>query len=145
VVEVGRPRGPVARSPSGRLAWRVAPSTRMASRARLRRLHDASNEMSASLDRGHRLRTAVQSARDLLTADAAAVFLPNDEGDALVIRAHDGLSASYVAGQRLPIDEVRAQVRAAGEHVILDMPSGSVGDHALIQAEGLAKLLSIPL
>ena len=117
----------------------------MASRARLRRLHDANNEMSASLDLGHRLRTAVKSARDLLTADAAAVFLPNDEGDALVIRAHDGLSASYVAGQRLPIDEVRAQVRAAGEHVILDMPSGSVGDHALIQAEGLAKLLSIPL
>jgi len=117
----------------------------MASRARLRRLHDANNEMSASLDLGHRLRTAVKSARDLLTADAAAVFLPDDEGDALVIRAHDGLSESYVAGQRLPIDEVRAQVRAAGEHVILDMPSGSVGDHALIQAEGLAKLLSIPL
>src|SRR5438067_10966030 len=117
----------------------------MASRARLRRLHDANNEMSASLDLGHRLRTAVKSARDLLTADAAAVFLPDDEGDALVIRAHDGLSESYVAGQRLPIDEVRAQVRAAGEHIILDMPSGSVGDHALIQAEGLAKLLSIPL
>src|SRR5437667_2610164 len=117
----------------------------MASRARLRRLHDANNEMSASLDLGHRLRSAVKSARDLVHGDAAAVFLPNEDGDALVIRAHDGLSASYAARQRLPMDEVRAQVRAAGEHVILDMPSGSVGDHALIRAEGLAKLLSIPL
>ena len=117
----------------------------MASRARLRRLHDANDEIFASLDLEHRLRIAVKSARDLVPADAAAVFLPNDEGDALVVRAHAGLSASYAAGQRLPTDEVRAQFRAAGEHVILDMPSGSIGDHALIEAEGLAKLLSIPL
>src|SRR2546423_5867573 len=117
----------------------------MASRARLRRLHDANDEMFGSLDLGHRLRTAVKSARDLLSADAAAVFLPNEGGNELVIHAQDGLSASYAARQRLPMDEVRAQVRAAGEHVILDMPSGSVGDHALIEAEGFAKLLSIPL
>jgi signal transduction histidine kinase len=117
----------------------------MANPARLRRLHDANDEIFASLNLEDRLRTTAKSARDLVPADAAAVFLPNDEGDALVIRAHDGLSASYAARQRLPIEEVRAQFRAAGEHVILDMPSGSVGDHALIEAEGLAKLLSIPL
>ena len=117
----------------------------MASRARLRRLHDANDEMFRSIDLDHRLRNAVTSTRDLLPADAAAVFLPNNEGDALVIRAHDGLSESYAARQSLPIGEIRAQFRAAGEHVILDMPSGSLGDHALIKAEGLAKLLSIPL
>jgi PAS domain S-box-containing protein len=117
----------------------------MASRARLRRLHDAIDEMLASLDLDHRLRNAVTAARDLVPADAAAVFLPTREGDALVIRASDGLSKSYAAQQTLPMDEVRAQFRAAGEHVILDMPSGSVGDHALIEAEGFAKLLSIPL
>lgn len=117
----------------------------MPSRARLRRLHDANDEMFASLDLEHRLRNAVKSARDLMPADAAAVFLPNNEGDALVIRAHDGLSESYVARQRLPMDEVRAQFRAAGEHVILELPADSLGDHALIKAEGLAKLLSIPL
>src|SRR5438477_9227785 len=117
----------------------------MASRERLRRLHDANDEMVASLAPERRLRSAVKSARDLVPGDAAAVFLPNEAGDALVIRAHDGLSESYATRQKLPMDEVRAQVRAAGEHVILDMPSGSVGDHALIRAEGLAKLLSIPL
>jgi signal transduction histidine kinase len=117
----------------------------MPSRARLRRLHDANDEMFASLDLNHRLRSAVRWARDLVPADAAAVYLPNEAGDALVIRAHDGLSESYAARQSLPIDEVRAQFRAGGEHIILDIPSGSVGDHALIKAEGLAKLLSIPL
>jgi signal transduction histidine kinase len=117
----------------------------MASRARLRRLHDANDEMLASLDLDHRLRNAVKSARDLVPADAAAVFLPNDEGDALVIRAHEGLSETYVARQRLPMEELRAAFRAAGEHVLNDMPAGSVGDHALIEKEGLAKLLSIPL
>jgi signal transduction histidine kinase len=117
----------------------------MASRARLRRLHDANDVMLASLDLEHRLRNAVLSARDLVSADAAAVFLPNSDGDAFVIRAHDGLSESYAARQSLPVDEVRAQFRAAGEHVILDMPAGSVGDHSLIEAEGLAKVLSLPL
>lgn len=117
----------------------------MASRARLRRLHDANDEMMASLDLEHRLRSGVRSARDLVPADAAAVFLPDEEGDTLVIRAHEGLSAAYAARQRLPIEEVRAQFQAAGEHVVLDMPSGSVGDHDLIRAEGFAKLLSIPL
>ncbi|HVD30184.1 MAG TPA: GAF domain-containing protein, partial [Methylomirabilota bacterium] len=117
----------------------------MPSRARLRRLHDANDEMFASLDLDHRLRSAVKSARDLVPADAAAAFLPNAEGDALVVRAHDGLSQTYASRQSLPMDEVRAQFGAAGAHVILDMPSGSVGDHALIEAEGFAKLLSIPL
>ena len=117
----------------------------MPSRARLRRLHDANDEMFASLDLEHRLRIAVKSARDLVPADAAAVFLPDSDGGALVIRAHDGLSESYAARQRLPLDEVRAQFRAAGEHVILDLPADSLGDHELIKAEGLVKLLSIPL
>ena len=117
----------------------------MATHDRLRRLHDANDEMLASLDLGHRIRNAVRSARDLVPADAAAVYLPNDEGDALVIRAHEGLSETYAARQRLPIDQVRAQFRRAGEHIILEMPSDSVGNHALIEAEGLAKLLSIPL
>src|SRR5438045_9658017 len=117
----------------------------MASRARLRRLHDANDEMLVSLDLEHRLRSAVKSARDLVPADAAAVFLPNAAGDALVIRAHSGLSDNYVARQRLPLDEAQALFRASGEHVLLDMPGGSVGDHALIEAEGLAKFLAIPL
>jgi len=117
----------------------------MASGARLRRLHDANDEMIRSLDLEHRLRNAATSARELLAADAGAVFLPNNGGDAFVIWAHDGLSQSYASQQTLPAEEVRAQFRAAGEHLLLDMPAGSVGDHALIKQEGLAKALSLPL
>jgi signal transduction histidine kinase len=117
----------------------------MPSRARLRRLHDANDEMIRSLDLEHRLRNAVTSARDLVPADAAALFLPNREGDAFVIRAHDGLTQGYAAQQSLPVDQLRAQFRAAGEHAILDMPAGSVGDRELVKTEGLAKLLSLPL
>ena len=117
----------------------------MASRARLRRLHDATDELLRSLDLGHRIQNAAKAARDLVPADAAAVLLPNEEGDALVIRAQVGLSDTYAARQRIPMDEVRAQFRAAGEHVIADMPAGGLGDHTLIEAEGIAKLLSIPL
>jgi len=101
--------------------------------------------MIRSLDLEHRLRNAVIAARDLLPADAAAVFLPNSEGDAFVIRAHNGLSEGYASQQSLPVADLRAQFRAAGEHAILDMPAGSVGDHALVEAEGIAKLLSLPL
>ena len=111
----------------------------------MRRLHEANDEMFRSLDLEHRLRNAASAARELLSADAAAVFLPDDEGDTLVVRAHDGLSDRYASEQSLPMEEVRAQFRAAGEHVILDIPGGSVGDHDLIKAEGLAKVLSLPL
>src|SRR3954471_3255779 len=117
----------------------------MASRARLRRLHDANDEMIRSLDLEHRLRNAVSSARDLVPADAAAIFLPDSAGGVLVIRPHDGLSDRYASEQSLPMEEVRAQFRAAGEHLVLDIPGGSVGDRDLIKAEGLAKLLSLPL
>ena len=91
----------------------------MASRARLRRLHDAIDEMMRSLDLEHLLRNAVSSACDLVTADAAAVYLPNSEGDALVIRAHDGLSESYAARQSLPMDEVRAAVASWDDDGVL--------------------------
>jgi signal transduction histidine kinase len=101
--------------------------------------------MLRSLDLEHRLRNAATSARDLLAADAAAVFLPSGDGDAFVIRAHDGLSETYAARQHLPMEEVRAQFGAAGDHVILDLPADALGDRSLIKAEGLAMLLSIPL
>src|SRR5207244_13383483 len=91
------------------------------------------------------LLNAVKATRNPMPADASAGFQPDTEGTALVILSQEGLSESYVARQRLPIEGIRAQFRAAGEHVILDLPGGSLGDRALVTAEGLAKLLSIPL
>src|SRR5438477_248216 len=64
----------------------------MASRERLRRLHDATAEMTRSLDVGHRIRTAVRAARSLESAEAASLMLRDETSDALVISAQEGPS-----------------------------------------------------
>ena len=120
-------------------------ATHQLQQQRLRRLHDANTEMVRSLDLGHRMRNAVKALRDLVPGDAAAIFLPDENGEDLVIKAQEGLSEGYASGQRIALSEVRAQFRESGDHIVLDLPSGSVGDHKLIRSEGLAKVLSLPL
>src|SRR3989442_13654690 len=117
----------------------------MASRERLRRLHDATAEMTRSLDVGHRIRTAVRAARSLESAEAASLMLRDETSDALVISAQEGLSESYAARQRIPMDRARAAYRGPDEHIVLDLRAGPLGDAALIRAEGLAKALAVPL
>jgi signal transduction histidine kinase len=123
----------------------VPPTGPVPSRDRLRRLHDANDEMFRSLALDHRLRVVVRSARDLLDADAAAVLLPTPDRESLAIAANDGLSERYAAEQRIPMDELRASFRAAGEHLIVNLREGSLGDRELIKDERLATVLSIPL
>src|SRR3989442_8708856 len=117
----------------------------MASRERLRRLHDATAEMTRSLDVGHRIRTAVRAARSLESAEAASLMLRDKTSDALVISAQEGLSETYAARQRIPMDRARAAYRGPDEHIVLDLRAGPLGDAALIRAEGLAKALAVPL
>jgi signal transduction histidine kinase len=117
----------------------------MPSRDRLRRLHDATAEMTRSLDLSHRIRTAVRAARSLESAEAASLMLQEEKGDALVISAQEGLSEAYAARQRIPMDRARAAYRGPDEHVILDLRKGPLGDAALIRAEGLTKALAVPL
>ena len=117
----------------------------MASRERLRRLHDATAEMTRSLDVGHRIRTAVRAARSLESAEAASLMLRDETSDALVISAQEGLSESYAARQRIPMDRARAAYRGPDEHIVLDLRAGPLGEAALIRAEGLAKALAVPL
>jgi signal transduction histidine kinase len=117
----------------------------MGTRERLRALHDANAEMIRSLDLEHRVQSAVRSARKLVPADAAAILLPDDAGDVLVVRAHEGLSERYASGLRIPLAAARADYRAAGEHVVIDLLADPRGDRKLVKAEGLAKVLSIPL
>ena len=117
----------------------------MPSRDRLRRLHDATAEMTRSLDLNHRIRTAVRAARSLESAEAASLMLQDEKTDALVISSQEGLSETYAARQRIPMERARAAYRGPDEHVILDLRKGPVGDAALIRAEGLAKALAVPL
>lgn len=117
----------------------------MADRDRLRALHDATDEMLRSLELEHRAREAVRAARRLVPADAAALLLPDERGEYLVIRAQEGLSAEYTDRLRIPLDGARKQYRDAGEHLILDLPKDAIGDRELVRAEGLARALSLPL
>src|SRR2546428_566694 len=117
----------------------------MASRERLRRLHDATAEMTRSLDVGHRIRTAVRAARSLESAEAASLMLRDETSDAFVISAQEGLSETYAARQRIPMDRARAAYRGPDEHIVLDLRAGPLGDAALIRPEGLAKALAVPL
>jgi signal transduction histidine kinase len=120
-------------------------SGQMASRDRLRRLHDATAEIQRSLDLTHRLRATVVAARSLESADAASLMLRDDAEKALVIRAQEGLSETYAARQRIPFDRARAAYRGAGMHLLVDLRSEALGDRELIRAEGLARALAVPM
>jgi signal transduction histidine kinase len=117
----------------------------MASNDRLRRLHEATAEITRSLDLEHRLRAAAAAARRLQSADAAALMLRDEKTDALLIRAYEGLSDTYAARQRIPMERARAAYRGADVHVLLDLRQGALGDAELIRAEGLVRALAVPL
>jgi signal transduction histidine kinase len=117
----------------------------MASRDRLRRLHDATAEMARSLDLGHRVRAAVRAARSLESAEAASLMLQDERSDALAIVAQEGLSETYAARQRVPMDRARAAYGGPDGHLIIDLRTAALGDKNLIRAEGLAKALAVPL
>ena len=87
----------------------------------------------------------VSALKDILGADAAAVMLLDGDEKFVTIHAHVGLSEQYVKAQRLPIDRMRAAYRTPDEHIIVDLRHAPLGDRALIEREGLAKALVIPL
>jgi signal transduction histidine kinase len=117
----------------------------MASNDRLRRLHDATAEITRSLDLEHRIRTAVAAARRLESVEAAALMLHDRATDALTIRAYEGLSDAYAARQRIPMERARAAYRGADVHIVLDLGEGALGDAELIRTEGLVRALAVPL
>ena len=88
---------------------------------RLRLLHTAIAEMFASLDLDHRIRTMATAARHLQTAEASAVLLRDDDEDALVIRAHEGLSDDYAKRQRIPMAAAQASYPGPDSHIVVDL------------------------
>lgn len=112
---------------------------------RLHRLHDAVVEMLGELDLASVgdviVRTAIQSEG----VDAAALMLAHDGADELTILAQRGLSERYAAEQRVPLAAARASYADLGTHVLLDLRREGLGDRALVAAEGLAKVLAVPV
>ena len=112
---------------------------------RAKRLRRASVELLSSLDLDRVEREIVRALRDLLAADAAAVMLADAKDASLVIDAQDGLSDEYARSQRIPFDAAKRSFKGTDDHVILDLRIEGFGDRALVRAEGLAKVLAIPL
>ena len=112
---------------------------------RAKRPHRASIEPLGSLDLDRVEREIARTLRDILAADAAAVMLADSKDAFLVIDAQDGLSDEYARAQRIPFDAARGSFKGTDDHVILDLRTEGFGDKALVRAEGLARVLAIPL
>jgi signal transduction histidine kinase len=112
---------------------------------RIRILHGITTAMLRILELDRLLPEIVRSATLLETADAAAVMLVDDTGEALRIVAHDGLSEEYAAAQRIPMGVAKSLYRGFDTHVQLDLEKEPVGDPALIKREGLVGVVAMPL
>jgi signal transduction histidine kinase len=112
---------------------------------RAKRLHRASVELLGSLDLERVESEIVRALKDILRADATAVMLKDPASGSLVIRSHEGLSESYARSQRIPFEKARGSFHGTNDHVVLELPDQGFGDRRLIEAEGLAKVLAIPL
>jgi len=112
---------------------------------RVRILHGITAALLRILELDRLLPEIVRSATLLESADAASLMLVDDAGDALHIVAHNGLSDEYAAAQRIPMDRAKALYRGFDTHVEIDLTGSPVGDPALIEREGLVRVVAMPL
>jgi two-component system phosphate regulon sensor histidine kinase PhoR len=112
---------------------------------RARRLHRASVALLSGLDLERIQREVVRALRDILGADAAAVMLKDPTSRFLSIEFQEGLSDEYTRSQRVPFESAKDSFSGSDDHVILDFRTQGHGDQKLVAAEGLAKVLAIPL
>ncbi len=114
-------------------------------RHRLGRLHEVTSEMLSILDLDKLYATVAAAARSLDSADAASLMVVDHEENALVIRGYSGLSDSYAAAQRIPLESAMRHYQRPGSIVVRDLRSAPLGNPTLIRDEGLAKVLALSL
>src|SRR5258705_4810965 len=112
-------------------------------RDRLGRLHEVTSEMLGILDLDKLYATVAAAARSLDSADAASLMVVDHEENALVIRGYSGLSDSYAAAQRIPLESAMRHYQRPGSIVVRDLRSAPLGNPTLIRDEGLAKVLAL--
>lgn len=133
------------------MSWRSSSPSRRAPDAdvpeatRLRRLHDALAALHGELDISRVADAIVRTAVDSPGVDAAALMLAEEGSDELRIVAQRGLSERYAAEQRIPLAGARASYPDLTEPAILELPGEAKGDRALVEAEGLARVLAVPV
>lgn len=108
-------------------------------------LHTATAALAAAPDASTLLEEIARQAADLIDAPAACLFLR--DGDVFVPRAGCGLSAEYLATQRLKAALVDAAWQALGGQpiAVFDLQVVPFGNPELIAAERLRSALAAPL
>ncbi|MGH2499278.1 MAG: ATP-binding protein, partial [Candidatus Limnocylindria bacterium] len=76
-------------------------------------------------------------------ADAAALLLVDESGEALRVRAHVGLPELYARERRMPLSRVRELYRGPAEPLLIDLREQPDAREAV--AAGFAKVLALPL
>src|SRR5260221_6791068 len=97
------------------------------------------------LDLDQLLPEIVRSATAVESADAASVMLIDDEGTSLRIVAQHGLSEDYAKTQRIPLETAKSIYRGFDSHVEIDLRAQPLGDKALVEREGLVRVIAMPL
>ncbi len=93
-----------------------------------------------------------QEAARVLGADASAILLPEEETGELVIKASQGLSASYVRAVRIKVgvDAVGQAIIEKKPHIMEDSPAffRKIGDAftlKMIEREGIMTRMAVPI
>ncbi len=117
------------------------------SRLKLQSIQTIAMALSAGLSSDTLPDEIAAQAAKAFQAEAISLMLWNEDKSALVIRASYGLSPKYVGEQRIPRARAESSLGEDGSGLlyIAELAASPLGDGALVAAEELRSLLTVPL
>ncbi len=106
-----------------------------------------SSTISQSLELKHILSSSVDNVSEIMDVDAALIFLPSQEIGHLALRAHRGVTKSFVDSVGdIKLEDIRQPVTEAGLSGIVEDSSNNVNlPKMAFENEGLQSLVLVPL
>src|SRR2546423_4913569 len=111
---------------------------------RARALHGTATAMLRGLEVDALVPQIVRAAKQLGRADASAVMLVDEAEGALRVVAQDGLSESYAATRRFPLERARTMYPGFDSHIDKQISPDEPEDAALFR-EGIRHIVAMPL
>lgn len=112
-------------------------------RRELETLQSITLKLGGDLDLDTVLRTVVESAADVLQADAASILMPGLASDALMVRAHHQLPEDFASSLRAPSRALEEMFERMGRSDILEIASADQMRHLGADAAADAGFSSI--
>jgi len=116
-------------------------------REHLESLQVTATGINAELELDALLQLIVDEAARTFEAQASSLMMWNEDSSALIVRASHGLTADYIANQRIPrasLERARQDNRY-GPAMIYDLVHQPFGDPGLIEREGLCSAMAVAL